>query len=1034
MENEPYLDLTYGTGGDQSSQYEDDEYEDSQEQEGPTPHGFVSSQFDAFAAATGMGMSDDEVPYEDDEEDTNDPDHASAHLHNHNNIHHDGLFHYDHLAHHGGGSQSSQNTGGSAGGEVVEEHTGRWTKEEHDAFLQGLQLYGKEWKKVAAKVRTRTVVQTRTHAQKYFQKLQKSVRDNLQASTRRGNRNADNDDEHQPHDDETRKMIEIMNSVNQDEDDPLQSLTSTGSGTRGRNTRGRRTATGGNYAKVMTSSTTVEPHAQPLLPPPPVATPHQIRRGSTATLNAAQVISQLSAAKTAIAPPSNMPRPSQQPQHVVTVVGSSHNVQTSVEQGFFMNSNSSNNSSMKITAPDPSNMGRHYAFPEPSPAATGKRKLAEIAAAQMLAGVISSNSKHHPYPSASNPPTATKMDLSQSDGPPTPPITSYNNDVIGSASSARPLHLTDAPPLPPLVSNSSNTNNTRPTLQIVNPDVFGIFPTSSRNVHGQTSPVTPWDSELNALLASTTPAAYDEGESEEKGMDVEISATQTHMPLATSGEAPLPPEPPQPLLFHPIRGPVDGYSRTPLHQAICAKDEETVKTLIDVIGTQSKDLNQYDSAGYTPLHSACCVAAVVASNVSEEDENDDDDDKPNHIVRMLLKAGCNPFLLDSNGNTPLHWSVRACDYDASQQLLALVSKVKSGTQEADDTAIAKNDGVSDSAAVREFVNLPNELGETSLHWAARGGMRCCDSIVPVLLSYSANPNVINKSSQRPIDVAAEGFVDETHSVAFIRKQASLKGNHNSNGDVKKKSCAEKELTDALQRTLTDRMSTRRFFLHQWSSLRTLVLHHPECLDHHPKSISDWETPDRVKTILNRLDAYTSATATSQANASNHSCILPDEIVVSQDFDRGNLELLSRVHSKEYLSFVNQLSKELERKVETQGGGADHDADGEFGSTSANATTKWGLPISSSSLPVVPFTPMVQRSMIKVAESNVKLSDNSDTSFSVGSLRAARRAAGAVQHAIDWYVVFSCYFSKHYKSHFQSRLTNHAYILLSCTVS
>jgi SHAQKYF class myb-like DNA-binding protein len=63
-------------------------------------------------------------------------------------------------------------------GSVIEpgqEATGRWTREEHDAFLVGLKLYGKEWKKVAAQVRTRTVVQTRTHAQKYFQKLQKAI-------------------------------------------------------------------------------------------------------------------------------------------------------------------------------------------------------------------------------------------------------------------------------------------------------------------------------------------------------------------------------------------------------------------------------------------------------------------------------------------------------------------------------------------------------------------------------------------------------------------------------------------------------------------------------------------------------------------------------------------------------------------------------------------------------------------------------------------------------------------------------------------
>jgi hypothetical protein len=33
--------------------------------------------------------------------------------------------------------------------------------------------------------------------------------------------------------------------------------------------------------------------------------------------------------------------------------------------------------------------------------------------------------------------------------------------------------------------------------------------------------------------------------------------------------------------------------------------------------------------------------------------------------------------------------------------------------------------------------------------------------------------------------------------------------------------------------------------------------------------------------------------------------------------------------------------------------------------------------------------------------NIKQADHSDTSFSSGSLRAARRAAGAVQHAVDW---------------------------------
>jgi SHAQKYF class myb-like DNA-binding protein len=51
---------------------------------------------------------------------------------------------------------------------------GRWTGEEHILFLKGLEMHGKGWKKIAKLIKTRTVVQIRTHAQKYFQKLAKA--------------------------------------------------------------------------------------------------------------------------------------------------------------------------------------------------------------------------------------------------------------------------------------------------------------------------------------------------------------------------------------------------------------------------------------------------------------------------------------------------------------------------------------------------------------------------------------------------------------------------------------------------------------------------------------------------------------------------------------------------------------------------------------------------------------------------------------------------------------------------------------------
>jgi SHAQKYF class myb-like DNA-binding protein len=50
---------------------------------------------------------------------------------------------------------------------------GRWTAEEHALFLQGLAEFGREWKRVAQDIPTRSSSQVRSHAQKYFAKLAK---------------------------------------------------------------------------------------------------------------------------------------------------------------------------------------------------------------------------------------------------------------------------------------------------------------------------------------------------------------------------------------------------------------------------------------------------------------------------------------------------------------------------------------------------------------------------------------------------------------------------------------------------------------------------------------------------------------------------------------------------------------------------------------------------------------------------------------------------------------------------------------------
>lgn len=48
--------------------------------------------------------------------------------------------------------------------------SGRWTQSEHAVFVDGLRKYGKDWKEISKLLSTRTSIQIRTHAQKYFLK------------------------------------------------------------------------------------------------------------------------------------------------------------------------------------------------------------------------------------------------------------------------------------------------------------------------------------------------------------------------------------------------------------------------------------------------------------------------------------------------------------------------------------------------------------------------------------------------------------------------------------------------------------------------------------------------------------------------------------------------------------------------------------------------------------------------------------------------------------------------------------------------
>jgi len=673
------------------------------------------------------------------------------------------------------------------------EQTGRWTKDEHDAFLAALKMYGKEWKKVAAKVKTRTVVQTRTHAQKYFQKLQKTM--------------------------------SISGA-------PVEEVDM------GISPRSARNSAAKKRSKLSIS-------------PPPTRSIN--RRSSTTTINAAHVISNMSSgnkaslgryvaagSSRALSGSSNIPR---------------HGFSTADSP--FVSWMNSTGSSMKIDAPDPSSIN---GFPEPSPAATGKRKLAEIAAARMLVGV------------------GNEADKDDGDETPTPPMTPPPG-----------FKLKTVPAMPPMSSSSLATpdiSKTATSLQIVNPETLGVTGSSG---HGD-SPVTPWDGDLQAL-------------------------TKDPMELSELNES----------IAFPVCEAGTAAERSPLHQAVCDGSLEEVQRLLqDTFNQGDGALNRADEGGFLPLHSACCLM------ISMKDENFKSATK---IVSCLLDAGANISKEDAKGNTPLHWAARACDIEVVSLLLS------------------KN----------ASINAQNCDGETPLHFCMRTGSSGIE-VMKLLVDNGAKAELANKSSKRALDVTSEGFADESDSLVELFRQAEQN---------KVKKAIAKEYRKAVRECLPETREARAHLLAQSPQSRSLVLHHPECLEHQPKSESDWEAPDRVRSIMERINP---SDETRQAGIYAH------EITVSQDFDKANIDLLNRVHSNEYLKFVNSLSKDLEQQL--------RDSEHADESDSLNRG-------------VVPFTPLVQRTMIKVEEASIKLNANSDTAFSVGSLKAARRAAGAVQHAIDW---------------------------------
>ena len=359
---------------------------------------------------------------------------------------------------------------------------------------------------------------------------------------------------------------------------------------------------------------------------------------------------------------------------------------------------------------------------------------------------------------------------------------------------------------------------------------------------------------------------------------------------------------------HKVCGPGSAYNRSLLHKAICEMDLAVIQK--EVNGCPSEFFQRPDSAGFCPMHSACALCIKDAGNSSIASS----------IVRILINAGADASVPDSEGNTPLHWAARAGDKGTAE--LLLLRNSSKGTFDGNEIIGIPNAYHLIQSLQFAPLDAKNDRGETPLHWALRAG-RVGMPVVSILLDNGAKPAVWSKEFLRPIDVAADGFDDEG-SVFELKRL------------IRQKKRLSKDQRQQLKDIAEQRKEARAYLLQLSVQSRTLVLHHPECLEHIPKSSSDWECPDRVNSILDRVLGK-SQTSTSPS-------IHEHEISISQDFERAKVELLSRVHSTEYLKFVNELSQDLERQHKEMNLDKDEAAN-EAGTT----------PIKP---PVVPFTPMV----------------------------------------------------------------------------
>lgn len=231
----------------------------------------------------------------------------------------------------------------------------------------------------------------------------------------------------------------------------------------------------------------------------------------------------------------------------------------------------------------------------------------------------------------------------------------------------------------------------------------------------------------------------------------------------------------------------DVDERTALHWAAYQGNHKLVKLLL----SKGADKVKRDIEGKTPLHLSIShdnikVMEALLSSMKEQEINLHDNnkvtplflsvfyDRINH-TKLLLKYGADPFKVDKESRTVLHWTSQNEDDSILRLLVKYVEKYINCVDCQGHTVLHMAIGKSNKILVDCLlsiksidINCKDKMGRTPLHWAALLGDT---AIVSLLLDKGADFKICDENGVYPLHCAAQ--TDSVETVIALLGQEGI---------------------------------------------------------------------------------------------------------------------------------------------------------------------------------------------------------------------------------------------------------------------